>query len=239
MNNTRIFYKIVSDSEILVFLSEKDIFLRWNINRDIQSFFSYDYCGDTSGFTPLEVEYVVEDDTCFDWTKYYYSFGTFWLTVTVEHGDPQVCRSCVEDNKDALKELNIQRYKESKKPFDNILIKLYSEWEKNLDNGKINENYEKILKSKITKPFSDEKITLIEYLLLPLKKLWQDKHLFTYHDRLFENEDWDLDIFQSLIRNCHIKGKLDEEGYIDEISNPNQAYNLVEELIDYIITKNL
>lgn len=72
--------------------------------------------------------------------------------------------------------------------------------------------------------------TIREYLAVLLGTLWEEKDGFS-GKRPFGNSSWDFDIYKALVAAGAIDGKLDEDGYLDEVDD-DKADKLVAEAID-------
>lgn len=79
----------------------------------------------------------------------------------------------------------------------------------------------------------DGRMTIGEYLKSLLLKFWDEKDCFN-SKRPFGNGDWDYNIYTGLIREGFIDGKLDSDGFIDELDT-EKASEFVSRLIhDYM-----
>lgn len=61
-----------------------------------------------------------------------------------------------------------------------------------------------------------EQITIRDFLRKLLEKLWLEKEGFN-SKRPYGNGGWEFELAAALIKNSYIKGKLDEEGYVDTV----------------------
>jgi len=68
-------------------------------------------------------------------------------------------------------------------------------------------------------------VTIKGYFVTLLKTLWKEKEGFD-GKRPFGNSDWEYDLYAGLIKNNLIPGKLDKDGYVDEI-NKKAAHEFV------------
>jgi hypothetical protein len=73
-------------------------------------------------------------------------------------------------------------------------------------------------------------LTIGEYLILLLKTLWTEEESFN-GKRPFGNSGWKQDLYVPLVRSGLVDGKIDEDGYIDEIDEA-EADALILNLID-------
>jgi hypothetical protein len=62
----------------------------------------------------------------------------------------------------------------------------------------------------------DQQITLREYFKKLLTQLWIDEESFN-GKRPFGNSGWQYDVYTALIKHGLIEGKLDSDGYIEEV----------------------
>lgn len=74
-----------------------------------------------------------------------------------------------------------------------------------------------------------DNLTVRDYLYKLLETLWNEGEEFS-GKRPFGNSGWEFDLYVPLIKAGFIKGKLDEDGYIEEFDN-KQAAKFVFELI--------
>lgn len=77
-----------------------------------------------------------------------------------------------------------------------------------------------------------ENVTVREYLAKLLETLWLEGENFN-GKRPFGNSGWQDELYKPLIMNGYIEGKLDEDGYVEEIDY-GKADKFVCELITYI-----
>ena len=71
----------------------------------------------------------------------------------------------------------------------------------------------------------NEELTFKEYFHRLLTTLWAEQDGFS-GKRPFGNSGWDYDVYQGLIKNGLFPGRLDGDGYIDEIDS-DEAYEFV------------
>lgn len=74
-----------------------------------------------------------------------------------------------------------------------------------------------------------DNLTIRDYLRVLLETLWEEGEGFS-GKRPFGNSGWDRDLYVPLVKHGFISGKLDENGYIDEIDE-KEAGKYVFELI--------
>lgn len=72
-------------------------------------------------------------------------------------------------------------------------------------------------------------ISIRDYLFLLISELWKEQECFS-GKRPFGNSGWDYDLYIPLIRTGFIAGKIDEDGYLEEIDN-KAAHEYVAMLI--------
>lgn len=77
--------------------------------------------------------------------------------------------------------------------------------------------------------------TIKEYLHEIMLKLWQEGESFS-GKRPFGNGGWKFDIYVALVKCGAVEGKLDEDGFLDEV-DLKAADKLVFKLIDKIFSK--
>jgi hypothetical protein len=79
-------------------------------------------------------------------------------------------------------------------------------------------------------------ITVRDYLFELLDAVWDEGESFS-GKRPFGNSDWEYDLYVPLVQAGFIEGKLDADGYIDELNfQPSvraKAHKYVRELIKY------
>ena len=63
-----------------------------------------------------------------------------------------------------------------------------------------------------------EDLTIREYFVELMLELWKEGESFS-GKRPFGNSGWEHDIYAGLIEANHIKGTIDEDGYIDELDD--------------------
>lgn len=80
-----------------------------------------------------------------------------------------------------------------------------------------------------------ENLAVREYLHALLVKLWDEGEGFS-GKRPFGNSGWEYEIYTPLIRAGFIPGKLDGDGYIDEVDNA-QAHAFVRKLIGHALNQ--
>ena len=73
------------------------------------------------------------------------------------------------------------------------------------------------------------------YLRSLMLALWEEQEGFS-GKRPFGNSSWNLDLARGLIKAKAVKGKLDSEGYVEDV-NDKQLYRVVVELINYLYNK--
>lgn len=71
--------------------------------------------------------------------------------------------------------------------------------------------------------------TIKGYLIALLEKLWEEEEGFS-GKRPFGNSGWAYDLYKPLVTAGAVKGKLDSNGYIEEIDTPS-ANDLIFEAI--------
>lgn len=71
--------------------------------------------------------------------------------------------------------------------------------------------------------------TVLEYLRLLLRELWNDPEGFS-GKRPFGDSGWQYEIYAVLIKAGCVTGKLDEDGYVQELDE-KEADALVKEII--------
>ncbi len=76
----------------------------------------------------------------------------------------------------------------------------------------------------------DETMTIREYFKRLLTQLWMDGECFD-GKRPFGNSGWQYDVYAALIKHGIIKGKLDSDGYIDELNEYKAQQFIIEKLI--------
>jgi hypothetical protein len=74
--------------------------------------------------------------------------------------------------------------------------------------------------------------TVREYFHILLSKLWAEAEGFS-GKRPFGNGSWQYDLYEVLITNGFIEGKLDEDGYVDTL-NHKTADAYIQELIKFM-----
>jgi len=92
--------------------------------------------------------------------------------------------------------------------------------------------YEKVLNTKIESHDFNDPITLKRYLQKLLTTLIDEEESFS-GKRPFGNSGWLWDVYLALIKAGHIPGKLDEDGYIEEIETKD-ADNLINNCIEHL-----
>lgn len=75
-----------------------------------------------------------------------------------------------------------------------------------------------------------ELLTIREYLKILLKTLWIEGEEFS-GKRPFGNSGWQFDLYLPLIAAGIVKGKLDDEGFIEEVDE-KAAYNIIKQVIE-------
>lgn len=92
------------------------------------------------------------------------------------------------------------------------------------------ENIKNVLNLKVNS--IDGSITIRVYLYLLLEALWTQKEGFS-GKRPFGESSWAYDLYEVLIKNELISGKLDENGFVQELDK-NEADEYVLSLIKFI-----
>lgn len=90
-------------------------------------------------------------------------------------------------------------------------------------------NYEEMANLKMYSNDLCKVLTIKEYFKEILLELWIEGEEFS-GKRPFGNSGWDYDVLQCLIKNDIVKGKLDEDGYVDEVES-DDWYKIVAEII--------
>lgn len=75
-----------------------------------------------------------------------------------------------------------------------------------------------------------ELLTIREYLKTLLKTLWIEGEGFS-GKRPFGNSGWQFDLYLPLIAAGVVKGKLDDEGFIEEVDE-KAASNIIKQVIE-------
>ena len=75
-------------------------------------------------------------------------------------------------------------------------------------------------------------ITIRRYLRSLMLALWEEQEGFS-GKRPFGNSGWNLDLARGLIKAKAVKGKLDEDGYVEDV-NDKQLYKVVVQLLHYL-----
>lgn len=91
---------------------------------------------------------------------------------------------------------------------------------------------DEILKLKFECRDLNKMVTISEYLKTLLKTLWEEEEGFS-GKRPFGNSGWKSDIFECLVKNSVIDGRLDSEGYIDRIDY-DTGDKIIYLLLDYL-----
>jgi hypothetical protein len=94
--------------------------------------------------------------------------------------------------------------------------------------------YEEALSVSFESRDHDGQITVREYLRSLLSTLWAEKEGFS-GKRPFGNSGWDFDLIAGLVKSGHIKGTLDEYGYIEDLDSHKDANKFVADLIEYVL----
>jgi len=71
------------------------------------------------------------------------------------------------------------------------------------------------------------------YLKLLLLKVWEEDECFS-GKRPFGNSGWKWDVYQAMVKGGAIDGKLDEEGFLEEV-NEEKADKIIAHLITRIM----
>lgn len=74
--------------------------------------------------------------------------------------------------------------------------------------------------------------TIRNYLYLLLRTLWNEGEGFS-GKRPFGNSGWEFDLYKAVVKAGAVKGKLDEDGYVEEVDT-KAANNLIRDLISYM-----
>jgi hypothetical protein len=74
------------------------------------------------------------------------------------------------------------------------------------------------------------------YLRDQLVALWREGECFS-GKRPLGNSGWEFDVYRDLIKSGHIEGKLDEDGYVDELDT-RQAEDFIISLIEKVFQRN-
>ena len=75
-----------------------------------------------------------------------------------------------------------------------------------------------------------KKVTIRQFFFELMKTLWIEQDDFS-GKRPFGNSGWDWDLISCLVKNKLIKGKLDEDGYLEDYDN--------EEVDNFVISQIL
>ncbi len=81
-----------------------------------------------------------------------------------------------------------------------------------------------------TEIHGDYEGTLRGFFCALAMEVWRQGEGFS-GKRPFGNSGWQYDVYAALIKAGHIKGTLDEEGYVDEV-NEQEVDKLILELVD-------
>ncbi len=73
-------------------------------------------------------------------------------------------------------------------------------------------------------------ISIKEYFLQLLLTLWEEGEGFN-GKRPFGNSGWESDLYIPLIQNGFIKGTVDAQGWLQEVTSPSKAHAFVSDLI--------
>lgn len=74
------------------------------------------------------------------------------------------------------------------------------------------------------------KVTIKDYMKALLVELWTEEEGFS-GKRPFGNSGWSYSIYSELVRNGLVEGKLDEDGYVEEMDTI-QARNVLIDAIN-------
>lgn len=91
-------------------------------------------------------------------------------------------------------------------------------------------NLQEILALPVIRYDLNKEIPLRDYLFALNVKLWQEQEGFNAK-RPWGNGGWAFDVYLTLIKHKLINGTLDENGYIDEIDEPEAEAFVIEKLI--------
>lgn len=75
-----------------------------------------------------------------------------------------------------------------------------------------------------------KKVTVRQFFFELMKTLWIEQEMFD-GKRPFGNSAWDGDLIACLIKNKLIKGKLDEDGYIDDYDSKEAEKFVISKII--------
>ena len=92
-------------------------------------------------------------------------------------------------------------------------------------------DYEKVLSTEFDS-YDLGPITVRDYFKELLLKLWSQGEGFS-GKRPFGNSGWDLDLARGLIKSKAVKGKLDEDGFVEDV-NDKQLTKVTVNLIQHI-----
>jgi hypothetical protein len=79
-------------------------------------------------------------------------------------------------------------------------------------------------------PF-DKPVTLRTYLKGMLRKLWSEGESFN-GKRPFGNSGWKFQVYKSLIEAKAVPGKLDEDGYVEEVDTDKVDKAIIEAIVE-------
>lgn len=89
-----------------------------------------------------------------------------------------------------------------------------------------------VLALPMQQPNDAEAATVRAYLVKLLRELWREGDGFS-GKRPFGNSGWEYDLYQPLIKAGLVSGKLDEDGYIDEVDE-RAANALIFQALDVL-----
>lgn len=90
-----------------------------------------------------------------------------------------------------------------------------------------------ILNTKFYSEDLDKELSFKEYFHRLITELWLEQDKFS-GKRPFGNSGWDFSIYVGLIRNGLFPGKLDEDGYVEEIDSDAAQEFVQKNIIDKI-----
>lgn len=89
---------------------------------------------------------------------------------------------------------------------------------------------EEILDLPVTRHDLNASLSMRQYLERLFIKLWEEGDNFNAH-RPWGNSGWKWDVYVTLIKHGVIPGKLDDDGYVEEIDEELASAYMVDEII--------
>lgn len=81
----------------------------------------------------------------------------------------------------------------------------------------------------------NQEVTLKQYLVILAKTVWQEAEGFS-GKRPWGNSSWQYEVYTAMIKNGFVAGKLDSDGYVEELDCPTADKMILAEIDKWLFS---